>query len=68
MGEPGPADALVGAFVERYLEQAGPDHGPAVEAFTTLALLRLVQIAWTMPERRSSATRLLEHCEERIAS
>jgi hypothetical protein len=68
MGEPGPADALVGAFVERYLEHAGPDHGPAVEAFTTLALLRLVQIAWTKPERRSSAARLLEHCEERVAT
>jgi hypothetical protein len=65
-GEPAPADALVGAFVERYLERAGADHGPAVEAFTTLTLLRLVRIAWTKPERRASTARLLEHCEERL--
>jgi hypothetical protein len=56
----------VGAFVDRYLQHAGPEHGPAVETYTTLALVRLVQIAWTKPERRPFALRLLELCEERL--
>jgi len=65
-GEPRHADAPVGAFVDRYLELAGPEHRPAVEAYTTLALVRLVQIAWSKPERRPFTLPLLELCEERL--
>jgi hypothetical protein len=66
--EPERAAGLVGAFVDRYLELAGPDHRPAVDAYTTLALMRLVQIAWEKPERRPFALALLAVCEARVAS
>jgi len=62
------ADPLVGAFIDRYLERAGPEHRPAVLAYTSLTLLRLVQIAWAKPERRLAARPLLELCEERCGA
>jgi aminoglycoside phosphotransferase (APT) family kinase protein len=65
-GEPGRAEAAMDAFVDRYLELAGPGHRSAVEAYTTLSLMRLVQIAWTKPERRPHAWSLLEACEARL--
>jgi hypothetical protein len=64
--EPERAERLAGAFVDRYLELAGPDHRPAVDAYTTLALMRLVQIAWEKPQRRPFAPPLLDICEARI--
>jgi aminoglycoside phosphotransferase (APT) family kinase protein len=56
------------AFATRY-RQLAPDGDPtAVDAATTIALARLVQIAWSKPARRASAERLLEACEARAFS
>jgi hypothetical protein len=64
--EPERAERLVGAFVDRYLELAGPGHRTAIDVYTTLALMRLVQIAWSKPERRPFALPLLELCDARV--
>jgi hypothetical protein len=55
------------AFVSRYRHLVPSVAAEAVDAATTIALARLVAIAWSKPERQRDAERVLESCEARMS-
>ncbi|CAN5711550.1 hypothetical protein BH23DEI1_BH23DEI1_12010 [soil metagenome] len=66
-GDPEALDRPAAAFVERYVELAGPRVRSSIEAHVTLALARHVQISASMPDRAHCTEGLLALTEERLA-
>jgi aminoglycoside phosphotransferase (APT) family kinase protein len=56
------------AFETRYVELAGRHVLPAIRAYTTLSLVRHVQLSTEYPDRYHTTGALLELCEARLSA
>ena len=65
-GDPGALAHCAVAFEERFLALSGEALRPALEAYTSLALVRHVALSTQYPERRATTGALLALCEERL--
>jgi len=54
------------ALVEHFVELAGENVRPAIQAYTTLTLVRHVYLSTQFPERQHITAALLELCEEQL--
>jgi hypothetical protein len=56
------------AFLERFVELSGLDSREAVEAYTTLTLVRHIHLSTLFPERAPFTERIMAECEQRLRS
>jgi aminoglycoside phosphotransferase (APT) family kinase protein len=56
------------AMAERFVALSGEATRPAVQAYTTLTLVRHIYLSTQVPERRQSTEALLELCEQRLGT
>lgn len=66
LGDPDGLQAAEQALVDRFVELAGETTRAAVRAYTTLTLVRHIQLSTQFPERRPFIEILLELCEGRL--
>ncbi len=65
-GDPGALAHCEIAFVEHFLALSGEALRPALDAYTSLALVRHIALSTQYPERRGTTGPLLALCEERL--
>ena len=61
------SDGTIRAFVDRFVELSGEETLPAIEAYTTLTLVRHIYLSTQFSDRAAFTERLLAVCETRLA-
>jgi len=66
LGDPDALGEQQHALEERFVELSGPAVRPAIQAYTTLTLVRHIYLSTQFPERAAFTERLIELCEQRL--
>jgi glycosyltransferase involved in cell wall biosynthesis len=67
LGDPHGLAGAEEALAERFIELSGESCRPAIEAYTTLTLVRHIYLSTQFPKRQEFTPALLELCERRLA-